>query len=418
MPPTHAKALPWASAAGGAVLIVGTIAGQVSAGASATAAPAPERAVQSSGLPTAAVSAVTKQAAALVARAAAHDAGRTGTTTLTGTLTGTGPAKAVDPNASGFADGGYVMTMRSGGIEFYERIPRNLPMDYGMSYVDLSHDLDQEQGRCEAQGAGYWLDTAVEDGLLGVGADLPSANDVSRGYRNPTTSHEVYPNPATGNGMSDRHPGVRNFFPPGNEIVPIAATGNGVHWQAHCSSGTHGVAVGNDYEDPLGFEAAGSTTEAQVDTITGVYTGTSRAYLFGLTGGSLGFDSGSSFMQVVNKPHEAPTITYRMSYFNSGDSTGKNGITFGGSAIPIQQFADTFNTEASSAAAALTPVGPIGIATLTPEVGVSTGSGSYGITISIGHGNLGLALRDGTIGGNQGIRFGSVSFEGFYGQSG
>jgi hypothetical protein len=368
------------------------------------------------------VSAVTKQAAALVARAAAHDAARSGTRVLTGSLTGTGtgtgPAKAGDPNASGFADGGYVMTMRSGGIELYERIPRNLPMDYGMSYVDLSHDLDQEQGRCEAQGAGYWLDTAVEDGLLGVGADLPSANDVSRGYRNPTTSHEVYPNPATGNGISDRHPGVRNFFPPGNEIVPIAATGNGVNWQAHCSSGTHGVAVGNDYEDPLGFEAAGSTTEAQVDTITGVYTGTSRAYLLGLTGGALGFDSGSSFMQVVNKPHEAPTITYRMSYFNSGDSTGKNGITFGGSAIPIQQFADTFNTEARSAAAALAPVGPIGIATLTPEVGVSTSSGSYGITISIGHGNLGLALRDGTIGGNQGIRFGSISFEGFYGQSG
>ena len=62
-------------------------------------------------------------------------------------------------------------------------------------------------------------------------------------------------------------------------------------------------------------------------------------------------------------------------------------------------------------------IGPIGSSTLQPQVGVSTDGGRYSISISAGQGNIGFAVREGGLGQNQGTRFGSVTFEGVYGNS-
>ena len=95
--------------------------------------------------------------------------------------------------------------MRSGGVEAYERIPRDLPTDYGFSSVELVHDLDQTHGRCESWGAGYWLGTEIEEDVLGAGLAPPDAGDVSGGYRNPTTSRSVEPNlPTDGGNLANR----------------------------------------------------------------------------------------------------------------------------------------------------------------------------------------------------------------------
>jgi hypothetical protein len=147
-----------------------------------------------------------------------------------------------------------------------------------------------------------------------------------------------------------------------------------------------------------------------------VYTGTSRAYFLGLEGAT-GFDSGSSFMQITNEPNQPAKLTYRMSYFNSGDNKDKSGISFGGTDIPVQQFADAFNAGAKSFSQAAAAAGPIGAGTLTPEVGTSTDGDRYSITISAGHGNLGFAARQGTLGQNQGARIGSITFQGLYGNA-
>jgi hypothetical protein len=106
-----------------------------------------------------------------------------------------------------------------------------------------------------------------------------------------------------------------------------------------------------------------------------------------------------------------------MSYFNSGHNPGKNGVTFGGQDIPVQQFADTFNDQAKKAAPALAAVGPAGAATLQPEVGVTTDGNRYSITISAAHGHLGFNARQGTLGDDQGARFGSITFSGSYGNA-
>jgi hypothetical protein len=249
--------------------------------------------------------------------------------------------------------------------------------------------------------------------VLGAGAAPPDAGDVSGGYRNPTTSRDVNPNLSAEGNESARDPGIRNYFPPGNEVVDIPAGGPGVKWLAKCDSDAAGSGHG-DQHNISGFQVIGSNAQAEVDKATGVYTGTSRAYVLGLEGAS-GFDSMSSFMQVVNKPNEKPVITYRMSYFNSGANADKSGFTFGGQSVPADQFATAFNQGAKSFSDAVKPVGPIGAKTLSPEVGVSTDGGRYSISISSATGNIGFAVREGGLGQNQGARFGSITFEGMYG---
>jgi len=238
---------------------------------------------------------------AMAAPAHAADAGNTST-------------KAFD-----WSSASYILTLRSGGIEFYDQIPRDLQQDVGYSFVELVHDTGQQQGQCESWGAAYWLGQEVEEGVLGFGAAPPDAGNVSGGYHNPTTSREVRPNLSAGESNSDRHPGVVNYFPPGNTIVPLSTDGPGYKWKAHCDDDSKGQGQG-DVVNLGGVQAVGSTAEAVVDKATGVYTGTSRAYVFGLEGAS-GFDSASSFMQITNRPNQDATITYRMSYFNSGGDT-------------------------------------------------------------------------------------------------
>lgn len=321
-----------------------------------------------------------------------------------------GTAQAADGGFK-YEDSSYILTLRSAGIEYYDFIPRLLTQQQGHSFVDLSHDVGQEKGRCESLGAAYWLGQEVEEGVLGPGAAPPDAGDISGGYRNPTVARSVEPNLSPGENESNKNPGIRNYFPPGNEVVDIPNESPGNKWTAKCDGFLKGSAQGDQNRAGPG-QIIGSVAQAEVDKATGIYTGSSRAYVFGLEGQ---FDGFSSFMQVVNKPNDKPVITFRMTYFNSGENKDKNGISFGGSQIPVEEFAKQFNAGAEAFSQAAKPVGPIGAQTLKPEVGVSTDGGRFSISISAATGNIGFAAREGTIGQNQGARFGSINFEGQYG---
>jgi len=353
-------------------------------------------------------------------RSTARAAAIAGSLVLVGAMAA--PAHAADAGSGNkaafdWSQSSYILTVRSGGLETFAHIPRDLPQDAGYSFVELVHDTGQSQGQCESWGAGYWLGQEVEEGVLGAGAAPPDAGDVSGGYRNPTTSRQVRPNLSAGDSQSDRHPALHNYFPPGNDVYAFPPEGPGYKWTAKCDNDLKGQGQG-DVLNVGGIQAVGSTAQAAVDKATGVYTATSRSYVVGIEGAA-GFDSASSFMQITNRPDKDATVTYRMSYFNSGDlnKPGKNGITFGGTDIPVEQFADQFNSNAKTFGSAIAAVGPAGAATLQPEVGVSTDGNRYSITISAGHGNLGLAARAGGLGENQGMRLGAITFQGVYGQN-
>jgi hypothetical protein len=318
---TRNRVLPWASAAGVAVLVAGTVAAQSGAAHAATAPqpqPAPAPAFNTQNMPAEVKQALKNQFDSITK----HQ--RTTPKAAKVAKAPVAPAKvAKQAGAFDFRSSSYILTIRSGGIEYYDDIPRELQQDQGFSYVDLLHDLGQPNGRCESFSGAYWLGQEVEEGVLGFGAAPPDAGPVTGGYHNPFTSRDVEPNLSAGSNQSNRSPGVVNYFPPGQTVLPLPTDGPGYKWTAKCADDTHGKAQGDTFNIG-GVQVIGSTSEGGLDKTTGMYTGTSRSYVFGMEGAS-GFDSASSFMQITNAPDSDAKITYRMSYFNSGTRPARTG---------------------------------------------------------------------------------------------
>jgi hypothetical protein len=325
------------------------------------------------------------------------------------------PQSSTEASFTWLKDASYILTMRAAAVEHYADIPRYLPGGFGYSQVDLAHDVGGLKGRCESRGAGYYLGEEVEEGVLGAGAAPPDAGDVSGGYKNPTLSRAVSPN-LDPSGAPLSEPGVRNYLPPGQVLLPIPHNGNGANWQATCANDTQGQAQGFTF-DGGGYKVAGSVTSVALDKSTGVYTGTSRSIIQGLEGaGEL--DTISSLMQVTNRPNKQPTITYRISFFNSkagGTTLARSGFTVSGTDVPAAQLVEQFNSQSKTVSAALEAIGPLGLELLAPRVGNSTDGNRMEIVAPVIQGTAGSHLRDGTAGQESGLRFGSTAFTGIYG---
>jgi hypothetical protein len=325
-------------------------------------------------------------------------------------LAGLPAAAQATPGAFDFQRSSYILTLRAGAIEPYAVIPRDLPTDIGYSYVDLAHDIGQKSGRCEAWGAGYWLGTEVEEGVLGLGAAPPDAGDISNGYKNPTTAREVAPNLSP--------PGVPNQS---NRTPAIPANGTaGPRWVASCDSDAKGSGTG-ETANVGGAAFAGSAAAAEVNKKTGLYTGIARAYIQDLEiDGRL--VTISSLMQVKQKSNRKPFVTYRLSFVQgaaNGNNYGlnQNGFTMAGTNVPADQVVKQFNQQVKQSAEALAALGPLGLSLLALHVGTSTDGGRYAITAPVIQGKAGLKVREGTVGQEQGLRFGSVTFSGVYGNT-
>lgn len=330
-------------------------------------------------------------------------------------LTGQTPAVAAEDSTASakfdFKNSSYILTMRAGAVEPYAKIPRDLPTDIGFSFVDLIHDRGRADGRCEAWGAGYWLGTEVEEGVLGLGAAPPDAGDISGGYRNPTTAREVRPD-LTPKGQ-----------PSGSDRIPAlpADGGAGPLWSAKCTDDAKGTGTG-DMVNASGVRSVGSTTSAQVDKKTGMYTGTSRAYISGIeAAGNLA--TITTLMQVKQAANAKPTVSYRISFFEgepaqSAYGFNQNTFTVSGTDVPVDELVDQFNQQAAQGGQALSVLGVYGFTMLAPTVGKTTDGDRTSISAPVIEGKAGLALRDGTIGQEQGLRFGAVTFSGIYGDQG
>lgn len=300
---------------------------------------------------------------------------------------------------------GYNEYMRAGAVEWFAEIPRNLPQNLGYSHVELIKDIDEASPRCIADGAGYWLDDILEEGVLKGGAapigEGQTATDASP-YDNPTI-HRVY-RPAnaddgSNNATSDRTP----KFP---------ANGNGPLWTSACTADFFGGSGTGDMFNAAGSKIAGSSIVAQVDKNTGIYTATGRAYVTGIAGA---FDTITSLMQVVHAPNQEPKVTYRMSFFDSdaGKSAfASDGVEFFGSAVPASQFVDQFNSQSAAFAQQGAALGPAGLQILSPQVYPDQDSGRTTITAPAAYGNLGFASRSGTIGQNFGMKLAEITYTG------
>jgi hypothetical protein len=337
-----------------------------------------------------------------------------------------GPSGPGDGYARSFnfdKDASYVLDMRNAGVEENTNIPSATYQDFGFSGVQLTHDIDQPLGKCDARGAGYYMGQYVEDAVLSKGAAPPDAGDVSGGYANPVSSRSVKPNLSAGQDLTDRHPFIQNPFPPGNEITKLPNDGTPLYITSNCDSDVKGSGTGNIVDVAKIADVIGSASEASVDRVTGEYISTSRAYITGIKGAGH-LNTITSFMQVKQVPGADPVVSYRMSLFDNDTGTtdtgfNQKGITFSGSNVPANQLTDQFNSQSKTLAAAASALGPFGVSILGPETGAAgpsdTGTSGRYVTAPAVQLVYGLHARDGGIGSLQRTRFGSVSFTEVYG---
>jgi hypothetical protein len=329
-----------------------------------------------------------------------------------GTVVGGSNSAAAASGPFDFTDSSYILTMRSSALEPYATLPRDLPMGIGHSYVDLVHDMGRQDGRCETIGAGYWLGTELEEAVLGPGLAPPdpATGKSPKGYENPTISRNVAPNISpTEENLLDKHP-----------AIPADGSG-GPHWKATCDSDTSGTATGIIASLPGVAGVVGSTTSGAVNKKTGAYLGTGRAYIADLKTPLGTFDSITSVMQVKNEPDQKPTVTYRVSFAGGDDGGGANfalaqdGFSIAGTDVPIADLVKQYNEQVSAQSKNLAAIGTFGLWMLAPQVGVSTDGGRYSISAPVILARSGIEARKGTVGHDQGIRFGSTTFTGVYG---
>lgn len=300
---------------------------------------------------------------------------------------------------------GYNEEMRAGAVETFAEIPRNVPQNMGYSHVLLTKDIEEASPRCIADGAGYWLDDILEEGVLKGGAapigEGQTATDASP-YDNPTIHREY--RPANADDGSDTASSDR--------VPKFPANGNGPLWTSKCDADFFGGTGTGDTINAAGSKIAGSSVTSKVDTSTGIYTSTGRAYVTGISGA---FDTITSLMQVVHVPNEEPKVTYRMSFFDSdaGKSAfASDGAEFFGSDVPASEFVDQFNTQAAAFSEQGAALGPAGMQILSPQVYPDQDSGRTTITAPAAAGNLGFASRSGTVGQNFGARFATITWTG------
>ncbi len=300
---------------------------------------------------------------------------------------------------------GYTERMRAGAIETFFHLPRVIPQDVGYAHVALIKDIQEAEPRCIADGAGYWLDDILEEGVLKGGA-APIGEGQTQTDASPYdnfTLHRVY-KPAT---QADAASGSSSDRTP-----KLPSNGNGPLWTSECAADAFSGSGTGDIFNASGARVAGSSISSAVDPATGIYTSTGRAYVTSISGA---FDTITSIMQITHVPNQEPKITYRMSFFDSdaGQSAfASDGVTFFGSAVPASEFVDQFNSQSAAFSQQGAALGPAGLQILSPQVYNDQDNGLMTITAPAAAGNFGLASRAGTIGENFGARFAAITWVG------
>lgn len=289
--------------------------------------------------------------------------------------------------------------LRAAAIQPFVRVPQERAVDVGTSYVYL--DQPRRGARqCEALGAGYWLGTEIEDHSQLGEAAVPHPG--RGGFRNPTAARANRPLP------QDRGPQDWSDYSPA-----IAADGPvGQRWTASCNSAkTAGQGTGIVTDLP-GVQTAGSTVTAGAKDAG--YAGTGRAYLQDVATATATVRSLYSLMQ-VSLPVEGPArVTYRLTVAVIGAAgtmvgADEHQIVLGGTSVPVGELVAQFNEQASSQAAGLAVLGPLGLRVLAPTVTIDERSGITSITSPILETNAGLAAKDRGYGHDQGLRLAAIT---------
>lgn len=340
-----------------------------------------------------------------------------------------GVAVGVDVGFDWRRDASYALTVNGSGIDWVVEIPRSLPHRVGLGQVDLVHDLDQREGRCEARGAGYTIPDEVQEGLLGGkgGWSDPDPSELDTRMNRPVVDYNpTMARSVAGNYPVERQPEVRvPVGRPDQRLIGLPVDGSPIRWTASCIDDVAGTATGNHLQHAIA-KLANGTASAAVDKATGRYTGIARGYAAGVRTPTGTLGSVSSLLQVTLRPGVEPVVTYRLAVSEITGTEAQHrfdhaGFTLVGQDVPASRLTAQFNEQVARNADALAALGPAGLALLKPQVerGRQSYQADYAIAAPVLQANAGLAARNGTIGQNQTVLLCATRFEGTYqGRSG
>jgi hypothetical protein len=382
---SRSKITPWASAAGAAALILGSVglAGNASAAEQAAVPTAAPATTGSS------ISKTSNGATPFVKGAPATSV----------TPTAKSAKGAYDYTASDF-----ILRLRAAAVEVEPDIPHPLVPGIAYAAVNLEKNLGAEVGKCEIFGAGFYLTDVVQEGVLENNGP-PDAGNKGGGVFNPTESKDTAPNLSPGSdNLNSRKPGIRSVTD-GSRMMEIPHEGNGPKWTAKCDNDSGGKAVGN-WLDAGGVEGFGSTTSGAINRSTGEYTGVSRSYVLGL--GAAGMDFVHSWVSIKHMPKAKPVISYRIGVNGTPSASGTN--------IPYGDLTKAFNDAMQSNHGATAAIGPTGnlLALMGPTESESENGGRYIINFPFFEVQQGLEARKGGIGHNQRVRLVNIDYEGLH----
>jgi hypothetical protein len=309
--------------------------------------------------------------------------------------------------AYNFVDSDFILRMRGSAVQPEADIPRPLVIGVAPTEVWLEKDIGGPESRCETYGAGYYAGEVAEQGIL-ENSGPPDAGNKGGGIFNPTRSKDYKPNKSPGSeNLNTRRPEVRSVQD-GSVIFEIPAKGNGVHWEGVCDNDAAGHAIAYT-SDVAGAQAAGSATTTALDKKTGIYTGTSRAFIAGLQTASGTLDLISSYMQVKHLPGQAPTVSYKIGVTGGTLAAGAN--------VPYQDLTKQFNDAVNANGEVVSSLASYGLTLMGPTASKSeTGSefARYVLNAPFLEVMAATPLREGTAGERTYARLVNIDYEGLY----
>jgi hypothetical protein len=303
----------------------------------------------------------------------------------------------------------YQFTVRAAPVENYLQYFRELVQDVGFSRVQITHREGDATGHARAVGAAYWLLTDDEPCLLGCEPPCPEATVV-----NATEARTSNPRECT-----DRLPGGGALGLPTSldKSFPSAA-----HVEAHTPtdlradalSRVAGAAVGQ-----WGVGAAGSSSSAAFDPITGRFVGSARSFVVDMALPNGALATMASALTVNALPNMTPVVSYRLALTTARDGTSSSGLdaqgfSIAGDEIPLADLVGQVNSQLDSLGEEMSAFAELGIAVLAPVSDYTPDGHRFRVSapvVAIGvEPNLSLPLPEQSVG----LRLGAAVFEGAF----
>ena len=302
----------------------------------------------------------------------------------TGLVSTSGADEAEEAQAAGL-DTYYLVDVTGHPHEPYAELPEEVPAGYPSTYIELQQD--PLPIRCEVISGVYDPSTVVDAVAYMLSQEK---------YQNPTKAWAVNP--------PDSRPSKaqKATFP------------NGPQADAECMTTTSGkgsATFGRYLSENFSIDFGSSESTNQLLPGQDTIVSESTNKLFGFKAGPLSIDSIASWLKVISKANEVPSVEYRIELHgirngkDVGGAFGSQGLVIAGQGVAGEDMVQQFNTQVNSQRKAFETLGQYGFEIVRPQFGVAT-TGRYVFEVSAMDSVIGAAARREELGHGFGYRLG------------